>query len=102
MRIWRLNPPTSKTSLDKGKIKILLLEGIHSNAVDAFHGDGYTDIDYRPNSLSEPQIIEAIRDAYFVRIRSATNLTPGIFENAPRWIGVGCFCIGATQSVLEA
>src|SRR5216684_3816787 len=102
MRIWRLNPPTSKTSLDKGKIKILLLEGIHSNAVDAFHADGYTEIDYHPKSLTEAQLRKAIRDAYFVGIRSATNLTCGIFDNAPRLIGVGCFCIGTNQVDLDA
>jgi len=97
-----LNPPATKTSLDKGKIKILLLEGIHSNAVDAFHRDGYTEIDYHPKSLLEPQLIEAIRDAYFVGIRSATNLTRGVFDNAPRLIGVGCFCIGTNQVDLDA
>ena len=31
------------TSLDKSKIKILLLEGIHPSAVDAFREDGYTE-----------------------------------------------------------
>ena len=102
MRKWRLNPPTSKTSLDKGKIKILLLEGIHSNAVDAFHRDGYTEIDYHPKSLAEPQLRRAIRDAYFVGIRSATNLTRAVIDNAPRLIGVGCFCIGTNQVDLDA
>jgi D-3-phosphoglycerate dehydrogenase len=97
-----LHPSTSKTSLDKGKIKILLLEGIHSNAVDALHSDGYTDIDYHPKSLAEPQLIEAIRDAYLVGIRSATNLTRAVFENAPRLMGVGCFCIGTNQVDLDA
>jgi len=97
-----LNPPTTKTSLDKGKIKILLLEGIHSNAVDALHSDGYTEIDYRLKSLPESQLTEAIRDAYFIGIRSATNLTRGIFDDAPRLIGVGCFCIGTNQVDLDA
>jgi D-3-phosphoglycerate dehydrogenase len=97
-----LNLPTIKTSLDKSKIKILLLEGIHSNAVDAFHGDGYTEIDYRPKSLPAPLLMEAVRDAYFVGIRSATNLTRDIFDNAPRLIGVGCFCIGTNQVDLDA
>src|SRR5258706_11302443 len=102
MRKWGLNPLTSKTSLDKGKIKILLLEGIHSNAVDALRGDGYTELDYHPKSLPLPQLIEAIRDAYFVGIRSATNLPREIFDNAPRLIGVGCFCIGTNQVDLDA
>lgn len=92
----------SKTSLDKGKIKILLLEGIHPSAVDAFQADGYTRIESHPKALSEPKLLEAIADSYFVGIRSATQLTARIFESAPRLIGVGCFCIGTNQVDLGA
>lgn len=91
----------TKTSLDKSKIKILLLEGIHQSAVEALRADGYTDIEYHPKSMAEPQLRDAIRDAYFIGIRSATELTVGVFESAPRLIGVGCFCIGTNQVDLE-
>jgi len=94
--------PMSKTSLDKSKIKILLLEGIHASAVDAFRADGYTNIESHPKALSESKLLEAIADSYFVGIRSATQLTARIFENAPRLIGVGCFCIGTNQVDLDA
>ena len=43
----------TQTSLEKSKIKILLLEGIHQSAVDAFRNDGYTEIAYHPKSLAE-------------------------------------------------
>ena len=46
----------TKTSLDKSKIKILLLEGIHPSAVEAFRADGYTDIEYHPKSLARVAI----------------------------------------------
>lgn len=92
----------SKTSLDKSKIKILLLEGIHASAVDAFRADGYTNIESHAKALSEPKLLDAIADSYFVGIRSATQLTARIFENAPRLIGVGCFCIGTNQVDLDA
>lgn len=36
-------------SLDKDKIKILLLEGVHQTALDAFAADGYTNIEYHKN-----------------------------------------------------
>ena len=91
----------TKTSLDKNKIKILLLEGIHQSAVEAFRADGYTEIEHHPKSLPAAQLREAIADAYFVGIRSATDLTADIFEAAPRLIGVGCFCIGTNQVDLE-
>lgn len=92
----------TKTSLDKNKIKILLLEGIHPSAVEALRADGYSGIDYHPKSMPEQQLIEAIGDAYFVGIRSATELTARVFENAPKLTGVGCFCIGTNQVDLDA
>ena len=92
----------SKTSLDKSKIKILLLEGIHPSAVESFQADGYTNIESHPKALSESKLLEAIADSYFVGIRSATQLTARIFEHAPRLIGVGCFCIGTNQVDLDA
>ena len=94
--------PMSKTSLDKSKIKILLLEGIHPSAVDAFQADGYTNIESHAKALSGEKLRDAIVDSYFVGIRSATQLTAQIFENAPRLIGVGCFCIGTNQVDLDA
>ena len=90
-----------KTSLDKSKIKILLLEGIHPTAVEAFRADGYTDIEHHPKSLAEPALVESIRDAYFVGIRSATELTGEIIDQAPRLTGIGCFCIGTNQVDLD-
>ena len=90
-----------KTSLDKSKIKILLLEGVHQTAVDAFKADGYTNIEYHPKSLPHSQLIESIGDAYMVGIRSATNLTADVFEHAHRLIAVGCFCIGTNQVDLD-
>ncbi len=91
----------AKTSLDKSKIKILLLEGVHPSAVQAFQADGYSQIEYHPKSLPEPQLLASIKSAYIVGIRSATHLTKRIFECAPRLIGVGCFCIGTNQVDLE-
>ena len=73
----------NKTSLDKSKIKVLLLEGVHQSAVDAFRADGYSAIEYHPKSLPEEKLIESISDAYLVGIRSATQLTSRIFEHAP-------------------
>lgn len=89
-------------SLDKSKIKILLLEGVHPTAVEAFKKDGYHEIDYHPKSLAEPQLIEALRDAYFVGIRSATHLTAKVIDRADKLMGIGCFCIGTNQVDLDA
>ena len=97
-----MTAPNGKTSLDKGKIKILLLEGVHSSALEAFRRDGYTEIEQHPKSLTEPKLLASLKDAYIVGIRSSTHLTRKIFEQAPRLIAVGCFCIGTNQVDLDA
>jgi D-3-phosphoglycerate dehydrogenase / 2-oxoglutarate reductase len=92
----------TSTSLDKAKIKILLLEGVHQSAVDSFRDDGYTNIDYHPKSLPKADLLAAAADAHFIGIRSATHLTSEFFERAARLAGIGCFCIGTNQVDLDA
>lgn len=86
-----------KTSLDKSKIKILLLEGVHQSAVDNFKAQGYTNIEYHPKALTEAELLASIKDAHFVGIRSRTQLTEEVFSVAKKLVAVGCFCIGTNQ-----
>jgi D-3-phosphoglycerate dehydrogenase / 2-oxoglutarate reductase len=92
----------SETFLAKDALKIVLLEGVHPGAVEAFKADGYTKIEYHERALPETQLIETLRDAYLVGIRSATQLRRAAFEGADRLIAVGCFCIGTNQVDLAA
>jgi D-3-phosphoglycerate dehydrogenase len=92
----------NKTSLDKGKIKILLLEGIHQSAVERFQSGGYSNIEFHRKALQGAELERAAADAYFIGIRSATQLERAFFENAGRLTGVGCFCIGTNQVDLAA
>lgn len=92
----------SKTSLDKSKIRFLLLEGVHQNAIDTLNAAGYTNIEYITGALPEAELKEKIADAHFVGIRSRTQLTEEVFECAQKLIAVGCFCIGTNQVDLNA
>lgn len=92
----------SKTSLDKSKIRFLLLEGVHQTAVDTLNAAGYTNIEYLTGSLPEDQLKEKIADAHFIGIRSRTQLTEGVFDCAKKLVAVGCFCIGTNQVDLNA
>ena len=92
----------TKTSLDKTKIKILLLEGVHPSAVERLQADGYTNIECHRKSLAAPDLERAAGDAYFIGIRSATQLDHEFFDHATRLTGVGCFCIGTNQVDLAA
>jgi len=90
------------TSLDKNKIRFLLLEGVHHSAVETLKKAGYTNIEYLKTSLAQDELIEKIADAHFVGIRSRTQLTAEVFATAKKLIAVGCFCIGTNQVDLKA
>jgi D-3-phosphoglycerate dehydrogenase len=90
------------TSLDKSKIKILLLEGVHQSAIDTLNANGYTNVEFHTGSLPEEELLERIADAHFVGIRSRTQLTEKVFDAAEKLVAVGCFCIGTNQVDLEA
>lgn len=92
----------SKTSLDKDKIKFLLLEGVHQSAVDTLKAAGYSRIEYHPKALSDDELKTAISDAHFVGIRSRTQLTADVLAAAKKLNAIGCFCIGTNQVDLEA
>ena len=92
----------AKTSLDKSKIKVLLLEGVHQSAVDNFQNAGYSNIERLTTSLSEEDLIEKIRDAHFIGIRSRTQLNERVLDAAERLVAIGCFCIGTNQVDLPA
>jgi D-3-phosphoglycerate dehydrogenase len=92
----------TKTSLDKSKIRIVLLEGVHPSAEAAFRADGYSNLECFPKSMPESQLVAALRGAYLVGIRSATQLTNRVLEQCPKLAAVGCFCIGTDQVDLAA
>ncbi len=89
-------------SLDKSKIKILLLEGVHQSALDTLNSHGYTNIEYLTGSLPEEELLERVKDVHFIGIRSRTQLTKEVFAAAERLVAVGCFCIGTNQVDLNA
>lgn len=93
---------TNKVSLDKSKIKFVLLEGVHQSALDTLHAAGYTNIDYYKKALDGDELKAAIKDAHFIGLRSRTHLTEEMIDAAPKLIAVGCFCIGTNQVDLNA
>ena len=91
-----------KYSLEKNKIKVVLLEGVDPSAVETLNKAGYTNVEYLKKALDRDDLIEKIKDVHFLGIRSRTQLTDEIFEHAPKLCAVGCFCIGTNQVDLDA
>ena len=92
----------TNTSLDKSKIKFLLLEGIHPSALEVLRRAGYTQIEAIDGALPDDQLKVKIADAHFVGLRSRTQLTADVLAHAHKLVAVGCFCIGTNQVDLMA
>ena len=92
----------AQQSLEKSKIKFLLLEGVHPSAVESLERAGYDNIEQHKKALPTEELKVAISGAHFVGIRSRTQLTEEVLAAADRLAAVGCFCIGTNQVDLEA
>ena len=92
----------AKVSLEKDKIKFLLVEGVHQKAVENLRAAGYTNIEFHKGALDSEELKASIRDAHFIGLRSRTHLTEEIFAAAEKLVAVGCFCIGTNQVDLDA
>ncbi|MCB1729655.1 MAG: phosphoglycerate dehydrogenase [Halieaceae bacterium] len=92
----------AQQSLEKSKIRFLLLEGVHPSAVETLQRAGYHNIELHQKALPPEELKAAIADAHFVGIRSRTQLSADIFEAAKKLVAVGCFCIGTNQVDLQA
>ena len=87
-------------SYPKNRIKVLLLENVHADAVAIMKNEGYN-VTTISGALDEEELAEKIKDVSVLGIRSKTHLTPKVLENANRLIAVGAFCIGTNQIDLE-
>lgn len=86
-----------KFSLDKSRIKVLMLEGVHENAVNHFKENGYTNIECLKESLSGRDLDEKLQDVHIVGIRSRTELRKVTLAKSPKLFTIGCFSIGTNQ-----
>ncbi|HWP20622.1 MAG TPA: phosphoglycerate dehydrogenase [Burkholderiaceae bacterium] len=93
---------TTRLSVQKDKLKFVLLEGIHPSAIEVLERDGYTRVETHPKALAGEALVEAIADAHFLGIRSRTQLTEEVLAAAPKLTAIGAFCIGTNQIDLKA
>lgn len=91
-----------QTSYPRNRIKILLLENISASAVAELEAGGYAEIKQIKGALSETDLSEEIRGVHILGIRSKTQITPKVLENADKLLAVGAFCIGINQVDLKS
>ena len=88
-------------SYPKNRIKVLLLEGIHEDAVEQLKTEGYQ-VELLAGSLNEDELCEAIKGKHIIGIRSKTQITERVVNAADRLLAIGAFCIGTNQIDLNA
>jgi D-3-phosphoglycerate dehydrogenase / 2-oxoglutarate reductase len=88
------------TSFPKSEIKVLLLEGIHPVAREAFLSEGFA-VESVTGALGEAELSERLRDVHVLGIRSKTQVTAASLVEARRLLSVGAFCIGTNQVALR-
>jgi D-3-phosphoglycerate dehydrogenase len=100
------NGPSSTTpgtySLDKSKIKFLLLEGVHEQAREIIRGQGYDQVELLRRALNGGELAETLQGVHFLGIRSRTRVDAAAIAAADRLAAIGCFCIGTNQVDLRA
>jgi D-3-phosphoglycerate dehydrogenase len=86
----------SPLSYPKNRIKVLLHENIHPEALRLMKDEGYT-VAVHDAGLDEDELVEKIQDVSILGIRSKTQVTKKALDNANRLIAIGAFCIGVDQ-----
>ena len=79
----------------------MLLENVHPKAEKILLDEGYQ-VEIHSGGMDEEELAERIKDVSILGIRSKTQVTTKIIENARRLLAIGAFCIGTNQIELEA
>jgi D-3-phosphoglycerate dehydrogenase / 2-oxoglutarate reductase len=84
-----------------GKVRALLLENIHPEAVSRLESEGYV-VESLSTALDEDELVERIPDVSLLGIRSKSQVTPRVLRAGERLIAVGAFSVGTDQIDLAA
>jgi D-3-phosphoglycerate dehydrogenase len=87
--------------IDHDKVRALLLENIHPDAVSRLESEG-CHVETAGGALDEAELIERIEGVHLLGIRSKTQVTARVLAAAPQLVAVGAFCIGTDQIDLTA
>ncbi len=95
-----LNKLNTAISYPKNRINVLLLENVHPVAVELLRAEGFNVETYHA-ALTEEELIQKVKNVSVLGIRSKTQVTERVLQNANRLMAVGAFCIGTNQIDLK-
>src|SRR5690349_6048077 len=96
-----LNKLNTAISYPKNRINVLLLENIHPIALELMKAEGFN-VETYPAALTEEELSNKIKNVNVLGIRSKTQVTAKVLEQANRLMTIGAFCIGTNQIDLKA
>ncbi len=96
-----LNKLNTAISYPKNRINVLLLENVHPIAIELLKSEGFNVETYHA-ALTEEELCERVKNVSVLGIRSKTQVTARVLENANRLMVIGAFCIGTNQIDLSA
>jgi len=95
-----LNKLNTAISYPKNRINVLLLENVHPVAVELMKAEGFN-VEIHAAAMDEDELCEKIKTVSVLGIRSKTQVTTKVLENANRLMVIGAFCIGTNQIDLK-
>lgn len=95
-----LNKLNTVISYPKNRINVLLLENVHPVALALLKAEGFN-VEVYHAALTEAELCERIKNVSVLGIRSKTQVTAKVLENANRLMAIGAFCIGTNQIDLK-
>ena len=93
--------PAPDTAVPAAPRRALLLENIHADARTLLTEAGW-EVETASDALEELELVERLQGVSLLGIRSTTQVTAKVLEQAPELRAIGAFCIGTNQIDLLA
>ena len=84
-----------------GVLHALLLENLHPLATTLLRSDG-TEVTTRTGAMDTAELASSLKGVELLGIRSKTQVTREVIEQADDLVAIGAFCIGTNQIDLQA
>ena len=95
-----LNKLNTAISYPKNRINVLLLENVHPVALELLKFEGFNVETYHA-AMTEEELCQKIKNVSVLGIRSKTQVSAKVLEQANRLMVIGAFCIGTNQIDLK-
>jgi D-3-phosphoglycerate dehydrogenase len=95
-----LNKLNTAISYPKNRLNVLLLENVHPVALELMKAEGFN-VETYSAAMTEEELCERIKNVSVLGIRSKTQVTAKVLEQANRLMVIGAFCIGTNQIDLK-